>query len=150
MMAMHFQYTDSPSPNGRYLRRPWIPVTFSNGKTSWQAFGLLDSGADITSISLEMANHLGLDISGEQSTCYGVTGSVKSVRSKVDVVVADKDERHVVTVPVKVLMMDGQMFPLLGQVGFFDEFEVTFKRRDDRVMLKKSGIDGEPTKTGMA
>lgn len=92
--------------------------------------GLLDSGADITSMTKDMAELLHLDLSGEKSTVYGVAGSAEAVLTRANVAVAKGHERYVMTIPVKVLLIEETMMPLLGQVGFFDEFEITFNKKD--------------------
>lgn len=136
-MVLTFHYKVSEGPNGKSVKRPLIPVTFMNGEASFETAALLDSGADICAMNQEMAEVLGLDLSGKRELCYGVTGSAEAVLTKVTITIERGHERYPMTIPIKVLLTDNMKIPLLGQLGFFDEFKITFDKRANKVTLKK-------------
>jgi hypothetical protein len=113
-MVLHYHYQETPTPNGKKVHRPVIPVTFGNGEQALDTMALLDSGADICAMSKDMAEVLELDLSGPREKCYGVTGSAESVLTFVQVTVAKGHERYNMRVPVKVLLIEDTMIPLLG------------------------------------
>ena len=124
-------------PMARTSDHPVIPVLFFNGVNSFETAALLDSGADITAIYQEMAEVLGLDLSGPREKCYGVAGSVESVLSRIKLSLGKDHERYTFTVPVKVLQVQTSQPHLLGQVGFFDEFKITFDKNASKITLIK-------------
>lgn len=93
--------------------------------------GLMTSGA----------GQLGLDITGPKIKCQGVTGNADAILSRATVTVREGPERHVITISIMVLQTDETMDLLLGQEGFFDNFKITFDKRDGKFSLKK--IDNE-------
>jgi predicted aspartyl protease len=114
-----------------------VPVAFINGDESFETTALLDSGADITAMNQEMAEVLGLDLSGKRELCYGVTGHAEAVLTKVKISIGKNHEHYTMVVPVKVLLTENMKIPLLGQVGFFDEFKITFDKTHQKVTLVK-------------
>ena len=98
---------------------------------------MLDSGADISAIPKSIAELLGLNLDTKITSAYGIGGRVKSVESSVKVIVQKRHERYSFNLPVKVVL-DEYDFPiLLGRLGFFDKFVITFDQENERVLLKK-------------
>jgi hypothetical protein len=137
-MALTFHYKEVLSHSGKKIKRPLVPVTFSNGDESFDTIGLIDSGADVTAINQEMAEVLGLDLSGPIEKSYGIGGSIDTVRSKVKIIIANKHEKYSMTIPIIVLLIDDKKIPpILGRKGFFDEFIVTLDDNREKIQLKK-------------
>lgn len=63
-MTIVFKYKTIKRPDGTQVKTPSIPLLL-NGKENIQTIALLDSGADISAISKDLAEILGLDISGK-------------------------------------------------------------------------------------
>ncbi len=121
-----------------YVYTPSIPVTFVNGDEAIDVVALIDSGADHCIISRGLAELLGLDLSGPVEETRGIGGSVEAVPTYMNVIVKNSHERYQIRVPVYVLMReDADIPPILGRVGFFDEFEIRFKQRQLKIILKK-------------
>lgn len=136
-MTLTFRYKRSIDEDGRETRRPHIPVKLL-GERGIATYALVDSGADVSAIGLPMARTLGLDLAKKESTNRGVGGVVRSVRTTMRVELVKGHERHLLNVPVAVLLEGFETFPvLLGREGLFSKFDVLFQD-DERVKLKRS------------
>ena len=81
---------------------------------------------------------LDLDLSKAPEDTKGIGGSVQAVPTFMNIVVQNSHERYSIKVPVSVIMQeDTDIPPILGRVGFFDEFEIRFKQKQLKVILKK-------------
>lgn len=98
---------------------------------------LHSSGADISAISKDMAEILGLDLSGEKSPAYGIGGKTDAVDTSMNVIVNKGHERYTFRIPVKVVLGDYDFPPLLGRAGFFEKFVISFKQREGKILLKR-------------
>jgi len=140
-MVLSFKYKEVANPEGVRKKRPMVPVTLSNGDVSFETLALLDSGADASAISKEMAEVLGLDLGGKREKSYGIGGTVDSITSRVNISIQKGHEHYTMTVDVKVILKeDLQLPPLLGRAGFFDEFEITFNDHKKKITLKKLDV----------
>ncbi|HIH76612.1 MAG TPA: hypothetical protein HA343_04790 [Methanomassiliicoccales archaeon] len=140
-MVLSFKYKEVANPEGIKKKRPMVPVTFSNGEVSFETLALLDSGADASAISKEMAEVLGLDLTGKPEKSYGIGGAVDTITSRVNISVQKGHEHYIMTVDVRVILKDDiQLPPLLGRAGFFDEFEITFNDHKKKITLKKLDV----------
>ncbi|MCG7844567.1 MAG: aspartyl protease family protein [Methanomassiliicoccales archaeon] len=84
-MVLNFKYKEIKNPDGQKRKRPMVPITLSNGDESFEILALLDSGADVTAIPLEMAEALDLDLTGQIGRSIGIGGPVDSMSSRVNV-----------------------------------------------------------------
>ena len=135
-MAIAFRYKSVKRPDGSFVKAPLVPVTFI-GKESFDTFALIDSGADISAMPRETAEILGLNIKGEVSTAYGIGGKVNSIQTTTTIHIHKGHEDYRLLLPVKVIL-DNYDFPiLLGRLGFFDSFVITFDQKEEKVMLKR-------------
>jgi len=100
---------------------------------------LIDFGADISAMSKEMAESLGLNINQKQDVSFGIGGKVKSVNSTVAFLIMQGHERYKLIIPIKIILDDFSFPFLLGRKGFFNEFIITFDENKERVSLKKVG-----------
>jgi hypothetical protein len=125
------------------LKAPAIPVMLL-GKDAGKPFfttALVDSGADFSAIHESVARILGLGLSGEKEEIRGISGSAKAVRSKITVVVSNKQMKAELAVEVRVVLGEPQDdFPvLLGRKGFFERFEITINEKEKKIVLKELG-----------
>ena len=74
-MTLNYRYHQI-NGKGRPMRRPMISVSFSNGSNVFKTMALLDSGADVSAISSDIAELIGLDTDGPRSVSRGVAGKV--------------------------------------------------------------------------
>ena len=124
---MNFPYTTLPGiPND--TKRPLIPGKFIHKDKSTQPIlCLVDSGADYTYLTMEIADFLEIDLSNiapqksfaindSQFLCYP---------SKINIEIGG----HILTIPVHFTRQLTSAFPcILGQEDFFSKTRITFER----------------------
>lgn len=130
---MYFKYKAIKRPDGTFSRCPVIPISFSDFDT----MALIDSGADISAISKEMAENLKLNMKGEEDIAFGIGGKVKSINSNIQFLIEQKHERYNLAIPVKIILDDFSFPFLLGRKGFFNRFIISFDENHEKVSLKK-------------
>jgi len=95
---------------------------------------LVDSGADDCLFPLEVATELGLPLNHENENRYGGIGSghISAIFTHVKI-----DFAGGIAFPLYAGFSDApSVVPILGQAGFFDRFDVTFKKRREIIELK--------------
>lgn len=137
-MTLSFKYKTVNRPDGTKVKTPSIPIIFS-GKESFESVALIDSGADISAMPLSIAEILGLDLSAEKSSAYGVGGKVETIETKTKITIEKGHEKYSFYIPVKVILENYDFPILLGRLGFFNEFVITFDQHKEKVSLKKNG-----------
>ena len=128
-------------PDGTDSKTPSIPITLIGSSLKFESIALVDSGADISAMPKDIAEILGLDLSGQHDFAFGIGGKVESVDSKINISVEKGHEHYSLTIPVKVILGDYSFPILLGREGFFDEFVVSFHQKEQKVSLKKVSIN---------
>ncbi|MFH1771159.1 MAG: hypothetical protein ABH828_06420 [archaeon] len=136
-MTIIFNYKSITRPDGTKVKTPSIPVELS-GKNKIDTVALLDSGADQAAISLEIAEILGLDVTGKKHPAYGIGGKVDSIQSKMRISVGKGHEYYSFLVPVKVILGKYDFGIILGRLGFFSKFVISFDQYKEKVFLKKT------------
>ncbi|MFC1722931.1 retropepsin-like aspartic protease [Nanoarchaeota archaeon] len=138
-MTICFRYRSVHRSNGSEVKSPTIPITLGGAK-SYKTYALVDSGADISAMSREFAEALGLDLRGKRSAAFGVGGKSEAVDTKMKILVSKGHESYSFSIPVKVLMNDSDFPILLGRVGFFDKFIISFDQSREKISLKRYAI----------
>lgn len=142
-MAMSFKYKKVERPKPLLpLHTPSIPATLAGKGETLDVVALVDSGADITALPKGIAEILGLDLSGEREDVIGIGGKVPAVNSTCNIIIKGrgKHETYSFLLHVKVILEEKEdNFPvLLGRKDFFENFDITFKEKERRLILKKS------------
>jgi predicted aspartyl protease len=138
-MSIIFRYVHVPRPDGTLRKAPFIPVFVTNkfGKIM-EVVALLDSGADDSVVPKDLAEILGLkerDVEGETG---GIGGKVKTKKSRLRFRIKGSRESYTMDVPALVLQDRSADVPLLlGRHGFFENFHITFKQDEEKIVLKK-------------
>ena len=138
-MAIIFRYVHIKRSDGTLRKAPFIPIIVRN---KWgqlmRVVALLDSGADYTVVPKDLAELLGLTESEHQEETGGIGGKVSVKNSRLSFDIKKDREKHSLTVPVLVLQDNYSDVPLLlGRNGFFEEFHITFKQNEEKIVLKK-------------
>lgn len=140
-MAISFRYKSIKRPDGSFVKAPIIPLTIFGGE-SIDTTGLIDSGADISAMSRDMAELLGLELNKKETDfAFGIGGKVKSIQSDIKILIEQKHERYEIDLPIKIILDDYSFPLLLGRAGIFDEFVIIFDQPKEKVILKKVGKD---------
>ena len=119
--------------------RPIIPVELGFGPQRIQIEALVDSGADICVFDAAVAEYLNIDLlKGKPTEVAGVTGVPELLfMQTVDLSVGPWQR----TVSVGFLARMGQYgYGVIGQKGFFDWCDVTFRYRKQQIELRAKRI----------
>ncbi len=84
-----------------------------------------------------LAEVLGLELSSNLQSAFGIGGEVHAVETKLTLHIQQGHENYVFEVPLKVVMGDVDFPFLLGRAGFFERFTITFEQSQERILLKK-------------
>lgn len=135
-MTLVFRYKKILRPDGSQIKTPSIPVTVY-GKERIDTLALIDSGADVSAMPQALAEVLGLELSSNLQSAFGIGGEVHAVETKLTLRIQQGHEHYVFEVPLKVVMGDVDFPFLLGRAGFFERFTITFEQSQERILLKK-------------
>lgn len=140
-MTLTFKYKRVKRPNNVEIKSPSIPVSLWGVGQRFEFIALLDSGADVSVIPKDVAELLGLDLSGKREEARGIGGKVQTVQTRINLELGKPHEKYTFnSMPIKVILEDGNMeIPiLLGRLGFFDRFTITFNQKEEKIILKKN------------
>ena len=119
-----------------YLRYPIVPVKFSyKDKDTPFIDALLDSGGDFIVIPMPIASYLGLKLkkAGSVDTAGGATSLFKAT---LDMVLGKKDYNEVYK-NIQIHVSERKDIPvLLGRYPIFEDYEITFKKRKNQLILR--------------
>lgn len=127
---MRFAYTKVKSKNPHYpfFLHPLLQINLCNGTKRFLTVGHLDTGADQTLINAGIAKYLGIDWrGGKESAVVGIDGVLKKIYLH-DI---GLEVPLVTSTPIKIqigFIASPAVGILLGQLGFFEHFRVTFER----------------------
>ncbi|WP_309740526.1 MULTISPECIES: retropepsin-like aspartic protease [unclassified Chamaesiphon] len=122
----------------RHEWEPEYPVTLSHGSVSHDALMLVDSGAELSLISLEIGELLGFALADGEilSDGTGVGGEIQYVTRAVDFTI----NGHSFKAPVAWLQTEITDAPLLlGREVVFDLFNIEFIQAEERIEFKWRG-----------
>jgi hypothetical protein len=114
-------------------RSPRIPVLV-NGR--FRVFGLLDSGADVSVMTDELAHRLNIQMQ-PGSPAVGIGGAFESSHALVHITLTQGKESRPLHLPVKIMHLDPAIPFLLGRKVFFSEFIITFNESEETIALEK-------------
>ena len=139
-MTLKFKYKKVKRPNDKEVKSPSIPISLQGNGSKYEFIALLDSGSDVYAIPKDVAELLGLDLSGKKEETRGIGGIVQAVSSKVNLEVGKPHEIYSMTLPVKVILdgMDKEIPVIIGRNVFFDYFVITFDQKKETISLKKN------------
>ncbi len=138
---MKFPYQKLPARDSSQRGKPvpLIPIKlFDHRKVaSFECYALVDSGADKSLFNAEVARELTIDLrNAPEEPFSGIEGGVLMAKMANIFIQVTGDDK-VFDIPVG-FIENLNLFGILGQEGFFDQFTVTFKRRKLELELKRS------------
>jgi hypothetical protein len=115
--------------------RPVIPIEMRHNGQSFRCEVLVDSGADMNTANIEIAEILGIDVkAGIPGKVQGVTGGSEANWTHDITIVVGGHKR---LVPVAFGEKVGHWgFQIVGQKGFFDLFNIKFSYQKSEVEIK--------------
>lgn len=125
----------SAYPERVYVPRPRIEIRLAHGERFVTLLALVDSGADDCLFPLEVAQYLRLPLQRDAIHRYGGIGSgnITAMFGRVALHVGQWTLPDFYTG----FSDSPSVVPILGQNGFFDQFEVTFNRSGEFFKLKE-------------
>lgn len=133
---MKFKYKKYGRTPAGDVTRPVIPVTFIKGEASVTHEVLIDSGADNNFIDDEIAEILGIDVSkGKKMPFSGATGTQKM--SYLHPLVIEVGGHRYETNVAFARGIAKQGYSMMGQIGFFDFFDIKFNKQKGVIEIKE-------------
>jgi len=149
---MRFPYIEKPPSSGflnifpgiTAVYKPLITVVLRNGDKKQKIFALVDSGADACLFPKGVGEQLGIDIRGGQRMDFTGLGGNRSpfYFHEIEILLG---QYHVKT---KIGFSNSYhigMSGILGQLGFFDKFAVSFDHKNKFVEIRKPSLFQELT-----
>ena len=139
---MRFRYTDIQNHQDpqKPFRRPYLIVRLTNGNRHKDVISLVDSGADVCLFHSDIGRMLGIEIEAAPELAFqGVSGKKEvAYLHRVDLVV-----RGLSSITLDVVFTDSMAVGtgLLGQRGFFEQFQISFQ-------LEQKSFDVIPNTAG--
>jgi len=124
--AERFPYVISDPAMGAATQMPYLPITLSLGAVSLPVSGLLDSGALINVLPHSVGLRLGA-VWEQQTTPVRLGGNLAGAEARVMILAANVGKFPPVRLAFAWAPTDG-MPVLLGQMNFFQEFDICFFR----------------------
>jgi hypothetical protein len=123
----------------RYLPFVTVQVLSRKMKESEDIFALVDSGSEHSIFRADVADSLGLSLANGEPVIFGGYGEeqLKGVLLKVDMQVELGRKKHRWRAPV-IFSEKANKRQVLGQEGFFEYFDVEFRRRVREFEIRKS------------
>lgn len=116
--------------------RPIIPISIYTPDNEVGYFAMVDSGADINLFPAELGEFLGLDIeSGTEKTVAGIVQG-ESRPYYLHAIEIEVGDHRFTTQAGFMPDLSKNGYGLLGQHGFFDQFErIVFKKKEDVIEI---------------
>ncbi|GBE20546.1 MAG TPA: hypothetical protein ENG87_02415 [Candidatus Pacearchaeota archaeon] len=135
-MGFSFKYKSVKLKTGDIIHRPMIPLTI-RGKDSLDIIAILDSGSDMTIIPKEIAEFIDIEYIGFNEIS-GISGiPVKAKQGKVMMSFGKGREIYDFWMPVLVPTEKENIPIVIGRLGFFDQFKITFSESEKKIGFKK-------------
>jgi hypothetical protein len=140
--TLTFRYVNETF-QGNLVARPKVEIRLSNGDKSLKIAMLVDSGADISFLPLEVAEILDLKLSDKKKS-RSASGLFETALSTVNAELIKGTQRiplGLMDVRIPTKKTDDQSgnpdtFALLGRKEFFRKFDITFRETTHRLILR--------------
>ena len=135
-MSFSFKYQSIKLDSGQIIKRPVVPLILRGNKNSIEVLGYLDTGSDVSLISKDFADLIGINYF-EQTEIFGITGDEMEVDiGNVNIIVGKRSEKYNFTIPTLITRKEDSQV-IIGRKGFFDQFKITFIESEKKVTFKK-------------
>ncbi len=138
-MSFYFKYKQTPLKSGKIIYRPLIPLTIGGEYEKIDVIGILDSGSDMAVIPKSIAGVIGIKYVGEDEIS-GISGRpVKAKQGFMNIQFGKDREKYSLRVPVVVPEKEDVTI-IIGRIGFFENFQITFHESKRKIIFKKTNI----------
>jgi hypothetical protein len=135
---MRFKYSQYPTPDGKNIYRPSVPIVLKNGSSFILVEAVIDSGADFTIFPIEIAGVLNLKLDKNSKKNFIGAGSnpftVYPSPVKIEHILRQSGFRSLKW-KTDVYFAESQPAILLGNQGFLDQFVVTFDGKKKEIEI---------------
>ena len=138
--AEQFPFLERDPSSGATSRLPYLPITLTLGECAVPVMGLLDTGAIVSVLPHDVGVQLGL-VWEQQKTRVQLTGNLASLEAR-GVVLLGTVGRFAPARLVFAWTKASAVPVILGQVNFFEEFDVCFFRKRGVFEIKPSSFSG--------
>jgi hypothetical protein len=136
-MKFKYRYLRDSSGSGReHIRLPLLQVRLGSGTNRTDVVGLVDTGATDCLFDRDVADDLGITVADSDVTreYFGVGGQSVIGHSHL---IRFQIQGFSEWVEIEVGFIDAKLpYQLLGQSGFFDNYEISFQRYRGRFEIK--------------
>jgi hypothetical protein len=122
-----FPFVEGDPSRGAASRLPYLPITLTLGGCAVSVLGLLDTGATVSVLPHEVGVQLGL-VRGQQKARLQLEGDLASLEARGAVLLGTVGRFALVRL-VFAWTKATNVPVILGQVNFFEEFDVAFFRK---------------------
>ena len=127
-----FRYGTERSRLFGTIKRPVAKVYVRDASGNWvPCFMYIDSGADFTIIPYRFGLMLGLRLEGPVEEVYGIGGGIPIIIKRLELKIGDV----IINARVGWSLREDVPF-LLGRMDVFNEFNIEFREREERVIFK--------------
>lgn len=131
-------YKKQNDPNAGYGKMPLLQVQLKRGKKSIDLDCLVDSGAGDCLFNSDIASVLGIDLTKAETREYEGIGDIVILGHVCTVMLRVKGFSE--WIKIEAGFIAGNEMPLLGQSGFFENYEVIFRSYRNQFEVKKKGL----------
>lgn len=128
-MTLSYRFKKFRLEDGTYTKRPIVDIILKNDDKYLEFGAILDSGSDITTIPKAAADYLELKIDDKEVDMVGYKGTGKVKGSTITIIFKGKVQRQdeiLNNVPVEVMQDTEEEDVILGILGVFEHFKITF------------------------
>ena len=126
-MKFKYRYVADKYTSTKLVRMPFLPFRLAYGEKTVPLLGLIDTGAADCLFDCAVADDLGMDLTKthQEKEYFGIAGqTVIGYMHSVEFQILGFGE----WVEIEAGFLDAKLpYPLLGQSGFFDNYEVILK-----------------------
>lgn len=131
---MIFRYVKIKTPDGELIRLPAIPVRLTCNKQHQGVYALIDSGAELCVFNSSIAKTLKIEVTkGQALSLSGLVGG--SVAGYLHQLNLSTQGLPAVDLLVAFTETGDPGMPILGQRGYFDNFQIRFQRYKDLIEI---------------
>lgn len=128
-------YRNLTSPNVAYGKMPLLQVRLKHGQKYIDLDCLVDSGAGDCLFSTDIADVLGIDLKAAETREYYGIGEIAVTGFVYPVLLNIKGFDEWITIDAG--FINENEMPLLGQSGFFENYEIIFRSYQNRFEIKR-------------